>query len=140
MAAAFEIDAVERKRRGGLFAADELDGRDLADVAGVDHRESLAADRHRVDAVSGHYVLDREFIVHEVRGAQDGGLEAHLLDHALDAELAREVRHVHVEVAVDHREVDNPLNTGFAGKVERSQGLGEFFRHHGIEQEQGRDP
>ena len=41
---------------------------------------------------------------------------------------------------MDHREVDNPLNTGFAGKVERDQGLGEFVRHHGVEQEQRRDP
>ena len=55
-----EVDPVERQRRGGLLAADQLDGRDLADVARVDHGEALAADRHRVDAVAGHHVLDRE--------------------------------------------------------------------------------
>ena len=61
-----EIEPFERKRRGGLLRRMQFDGRDLPDVAGVDHRESLAADRHRVDAVSGHHVLDREFVVHEV--------------------------------------------------------------------------
>ena len=78
-------------------------------------------------------------VVHEVGGAQDGGVEAHLLDHPLDAELAREVRHVHVEVAVDHRQVDDPLDAGLAGEVERDQRLGEFVGHHRVEQEQRGD-
>ena len=87
-----QIDPVEPKRRGGFLAADELNGRDLADVARVDHGEALAADRHRVDAVPGHDILDREVVIHEVGASQDGGLEAHLLDYPLDAELAV-VRH-----------------------------------------------
>src|SRR3954447_18006358 len=46
-----EIYSVERQRSNRLFAADELDGCDFADVACVDHSEPLAADRHRVNAV-----------------------------------------------------------------------------------------
>jgi hypothetical protein len=103
--------------------------------ASIDYGKALAADRHRVDAVSEHDVLNREIVVHEIGRAQDGGVEAHLLDRSLDPELAGEVRHVHVDVAVDHREIDDPLDTGLAGNVERDQRLGEFIRHHRVEQE-----
>ena len=40
---------------------------------------------------------------------------------------------------MDHRQVDDPLDPGLAGKVEGDQGLGEFVRHHGVQQEQGGD-
>jgi hypothetical protein len=62
-----------------------------------------------------------------MKWAQDGGVEARLLDHPLDAELAGEVRHVHVDVAVDHRQVNDPLDTRLSGDIERDQRLGEFI-------------
>jgi hypothetical protein len=65
--------------------------------------------------------------------------EAHLLDHPLGAELHREVRHVHEAVGVDHRQIDDPLDAGLAGDVQRDQRLGEFVARHRVEQEQRAD-
>ena len=111
----------------------------FADVAGIDHREPLGADRHRVDAVAGHYVLDHHFIVDEIGRAQDGRVHSHRLDHPLDAELAGKMRHVHIEVAVDHREIDDALDPGLAGKVKRNQRLRVFVGNNPVQQKEGRD-
>jgi hypothetical protein len=51
--------------------------------------------------------------------------------------LAREVRHIDVHVAVDDRDVDDPLDPGLARQVERDQRLGEFVGDDRVEQEQG---
>jgi hypothetical protein len=53
-----------------------------------------------------------------------------------DAELAREVRHVHVEVAVDHRQIDESLDAGLTSQIERDECLGEFIGHDRVEQKQ----
>ena len=121
-----------------MLASDEFKGRDLGNVGGIDHRNTLAADRHRIDAVAEKCVLDHKLVVHEVSGSKDGGRKIRLLDHPLYRELAGEVRHVHVALAVDHRQINDAIDACFLGKIERDQSLGEFVGHDGIEKKQRR--
>ena len=62
-----------------------------------------------------------------------------MFDHPLDAELAGKMRHVDVDIAVDHRQIYNPLNPGLAGKVKRNQRLRVFVGDNPVQQEQSRD-
>ncbi len=112
------VNPLEEKRFACLLTANKLDGRDLAEITRVDHGEAFIADWHRIDTVTEHHVLHRVIVVDEVCWAQDGGVEVHLLEHALDTELAGEVRYVHIDVAVDHRQIDDPLDPGLTRKVE----------------------
>ncbi len=89
----------EGKRLRSLFSPQELHGGDLGDVAHVDHGKTLVADRHRVDAIAGDDILDRQIVLDEVGRAQDRRVKAHLLDHALDGELAGEVRNGDVDTS-----------------------------------------
>jgi len=102
----------------------------------IDHGHALGADGHREHAVAGDDRLDRDVVLHEVRGAQDGGGQIQLLDHAFHGVLAREVRHVGVLVGIDHRQVDDALDARLARHVERLQRLRDFVRRERIEQEQ----
>jgi hypothetical protein len=49
------------------------------------------------------------------------------------------VRDVGVAVAVNHRQVDDPLDAGLTGDVQGDQGLGVFVGHDTVQQEQRRD-
>jgi len=46
------------------------------------------------------------------------------------------MRHVVEQSAVEHREVDDPLDAGFARQIERQERLGHLAGSRGIEQEQ----
>ena len=81
-------------------------------------------------------VLDHELIVDEVSRTQDRGAKTHPFDHPLGTGFHREVRHVHEAIAVDHRQIDDPLDACLASDVQRDERLGEFVSRHRIEQEQ----
>src|SRR3954467_10096691 len=133
-----EIHSLEGQWLSGLLTADQFEGRDLADVACVDHGETPATDGHRVDAVPEYHVFDRDVVVHEIRGTKDTRAEAHPLDRSLDAKLASEVRHVRVEIAMDHREINDPFDPGLSREVERDERLSEFVGNDGIQKKQCR--
>jgi len=131
-----EVDDVDGQFAGRLIPTQQFDCRDLRDVARVDHRDALAADRHRVDAVVQDDVLDRQIVIDEVRRTQDGGVKAHLFDHPLGAGLHRKMRHVHGALSVHDRQVDHALDARLAGNIERDECLSEFVGCDSVEQEQ----
>ena len=83
-----------------------------------------------------HHVHDHRLVVHVVGRAQDRGTEPRILDHPLHRQLAGEVGHVGVELGVDHREVDEPLDPGLARQVEGEHRLGQLVRRDGVEKEE----
>ncbi len=61
------------------------------------------------------------------------------VDHPLDEMFSREMRHVVEQRAVEHREVDDALDTGLAGQIEGHEGLRGLVGDDGIQQEEGID-
>jgi hypothetical protein len=129
-----QFDRLARPRLGGFFPFEQGESGGLRDVARVDHRDALAADRLRIDALAEQRVLHGGVVLDEVIRPENRHGQSTVFDHPLDRVFTGEMRNIGEDVAVEHREVHNALDAGLLGEAEREQGLGKLVRGDGVQQ------
>ena len=75
-------------------------------------------------------------VLHEIVRAENCRWQIAVLDHALDRVFSGKMRDIRKEIGVEDGEVDDALDTGFAGEAEREQRLGEFVGRDGVQKKQ----
>lgn len=83
--------------------------------------------------------LNPVLVADEVRRAQDGSAETHLIDHPLGARFPREIWDVHGTIGVEYQQIDEAVDAHLMRDVERDERLGELVLNHGMPQKQGPD-